>query len=88
MGADCLGCRIETVLGTAGDDDVGPHLGKGQGHGPAKAAARENSPIILKRLKVARPPNTYLLLVSYRSADPALAADVANAVSQSYIMHT
>ncbi len=53
-----------------------------------KMAAREAAPIILKKLKVTRPPNTYLLLVSYRSADPGLAADVANAVTQSYILHT
>ena len=54
----------------------------------AKMAARRDAPIILKKLKVTRPPNTYLLLVSYRSADPRLAADVANAVTQSYIRHT
>ena len=35
-----------------------------------------------------RPPNTYLLLISYRSPDPDLAADVANAVADSYIQHT
>ena len=40
------------------------------------------------RLKVSRPPNTYLLLVSYRSPDPQLAADVANAIAQSYLEHT
>jgi len=53
-----------------------------------KAAARENAPVVLKKLKVARQPNTYLLLISYRSPDPQLAADVANAVTQSYIMHS
>jgi succinoglycan biosynthesis transport protein ExoP len=53
-----------------------------------KMAARQTAPIVLKKLKVTRPPNTYLLLVSYRSADPSLAADVANAVTQSYILHT
>src|SRR5690242_8196890 len=48
----------------------------------------ENAPVKLDRLKVTRPPNTYLLLISYRSPDPDLAAKVANAVAQSYIMHT
>ncbi|MBZ5591970.1 MAG: polysaccharide biosynthesis tyrosine autokinase [Acidobacteriia bacterium] len=48
----------------------------------------ENAPILLRRLKVVRPPNTYLLLVSYRSPDPHLAADVANAIANSYLQHT
>lgn len=54
----------------------------------AKGAGREEAPMVLKKLKVTRPPNTYLLLVSYRSPDAHLAADVSNAVSQSYIAHT
>src|SRR5262249_42262911 len=36
-----------------------------------------NAPVVLKRLKVTRPPNTYLLLISYRSPDRDLAANVA-----------
>lgn len=48
----------------------------------------EGAPILLKRLKVTRPPNTYLLLVSYRSPDPHLAADVANGIAGSYLEHT
>ncbi|HTQ55059.1 MAG TPA: polysaccharide biosynthesis tyrosine autokinase [Bryobacteraceae bacterium] len=51
-------------------------------------AAEEEAPILLKKLKVTRPPNTYLLLISYRSPDPQLAAKVANAVAQSYVEHT
>jgi succinoglycan biosynthesis transport protein ExoP len=51
-------------------------------------ARAQNAPVVLKRLKVTRPPNTYLLLLSYRSPDPDLAANVANAVAQSYIEHT
>lgn len=47
-----------------------------------------NSPIVLKNLKVVRPPNTYLLLVSYRSPDPQLAANVANEIANSYMQHT
>ena len=54
----------------------------------ARKPALENAPVVLRKLKVARPPNTYLLQISYRSPDPALAAQVANAVSQSYIAHT
>ena len=48
----------------------------------------EDAPIKLSSLKVTRPANTYLLLISYRSPDPELAANVANAVAQSYIQHT
>ena len=47
-----------------------------------------NSPIVLKNLRVIRPPNTYLLLVSYRSPDARLAANVANDVANSYLQHT
>jgi succinoglycan biosynthesis transport protein ExoP len=48
----------------------------------------QNAPVKLSSLKVTRPPNTYLLLVSYRSPDPELAANVANGIAQSYILHT
>jgi capsular exopolysaccharide synthesis family protein len=48
----------------------------------------KDAPIVLKNLKVTRPPNTYLLQVSYRSTDPQMAADVANGIAQSYIEHT
>jgi len=47
-----------------------------------------DAPVALNRLKVTRPPNTYLLLISYRSDDPQLAADAANAIAQSYLEHT
>ena len=52
---------------------------------PAQA---ENAPVTFKDLKVTRPANTYLLLISYRSPEPEFAANVANAVAQSYIQHT
>jgi polysaccharide biosynthesis transport protein len=52
------------------------------------AAEREDAPVLLKRLKISRPPNTYLLLISYRSSDPKLAADVANGIAKSYLEHT
>ena len=55
---------------------------------PIRKAEAEEAPIILKQLKVTRPPNTYLLLVSYRSTNPRLASDVVNAVTQSYLEHT
>src|ERR1022692_2410435 len=50
--------------------------------------AEENAPILLKKRKVTRPANTYLLLISYRSTDARLAADVANGVAQSYVQPT
>ncbi|MBK7927046.1 MAG: polysaccharide biosynthesis tyrosine autokinase [Bryobacterales bacterium] len=58
-------------------------------HTAAEARQRAGeAPVLLRNLKVTRPPSTYLLLVSYRSSDPQLAADVANAISQSYLEHT
>jgi capsular exopolysaccharide synthesis family protein len=48
----------------------------------------ENAPIGLSGLKVTRPPNTYLLLISYRSPNPQLAADVANQIADSYKQHS
>lgn len=52
------------------------------------STVRENAPVKLRNLKVTRPPNTYLLLVSFRSPDPRLSAQVANAIASSYIQHT
>jgi len=43
---------------------------------------------LLKRLKVSRPPETYLIYISYRSEDPDLAANVSNEIAQSYLEHT
>ncbi|MEN6607713.1 MAG: polysaccharide biosynthesis tyrosine autokinase [Bryobacteraceae bacterium] len=53
-----------------------------------RSAAAVDAPVMLKKLKVTRPQNTYLLQVSYRSTDPRLAANVANGVAQSYLEHT
>src|SRR5882762_2641225 len=53
-----------------------------------KDAEAEETPVILKKLKVTRPPNTYILLISYQSPDKRLAADVANGIAQSYLEHT
>jgi capsular exopolysaccharide synthesis family protein len=55
---------------------------------PAEAQAKAQAPVVLKRLKVTRPPNTYLLRISYRSPDPGLAADATNAIANSYLNHT
>jgi succinoglycan biosynthesis transport protein ExoP len=52
------------------------------------AADAEEAPLILKRLKVTRPQNTYLLLISYRSTNAKLSANVANGIARSYIDHT
>jgi uncharacterized protein involved in exopolysaccharide biosynthesis len=54
----------------------------------ALAIRAEGAPISLKQLKVDSPRRTYLILVSYRAADPVLAADVSNAIAQSYVEHT
>jgi capsular exopolysaccharide synthesis family protein len=48
----------------------------------------EDAPILLNKLRVTRPPNTYLLLISYRSPQPRLAAAIANAVAHSYVERT
>lgn len=48
----------------------------------------KDAPVALRNLKVSRPPNTYLLLISYRSIDPMLAANAANAIAKSYVEHT
>lgn len=53
-----------------------------------RVSRAKDAPIVLKQLRVTRPPNTYLLQVGYRSTDPQLAADVANQIAQSYIEHT
>jgi polysaccharide biosynthesis transport protein len=53
-----------------------------------KSATSLEAPVVLKNLKVTRPPNTYLLLISYRSPNRQLAADVANEIAVSYLAHT
>jgi polysaccharide biosynthesis transport protein len=53
-----------------------------------KLRALLTAPVTLKKLTVVRPPNTYLLQVSYRSTDAALAANVANSIARSYLEHT
>lgn len=53
-----------------------------------EATVYRDAPVVLKKLRVSRPANTYLITVSFRSPDRNLAANVANAVVQSYINHT
>ncbi len=53
-----------------------------------QSALSLEAPVILKHLQIARPPNTYILQIAYRSANRQLAADVANAIAQSYLAHT
>ncbi len=54
---------------------------------PAEANRLRAAPIKLRRLKVARENNTYLIKISYRAHDPQLAADVANMIAASYVAH-
>ena len=58
------------------------------GRGDRQIATSLEAPVILKNLKVTRPPNTYLLKISYRSPNRQLAADVANEIALSYLAHT
>jgi capsular exopolysaccharide synthesis family protein len=46
------------------------------------------APVSLSQLRVTRPTGTDLLLISYRSTDPRLAADVSNAIANSYLAHS
>jgi succinoglycan biosynthesis transport protein ExoP len=48
----------------------------------------KDAPIELPGLKISRPLHTFLLLISYRSADPQLSADIVNEIARSYIRHT
>jgi succinoglycan biosynthesis transport protein ExoP len=52
------------------------------------AKTRPDAPVRLPRLAITRPTRTYLIQISYRSPDPQLAADVANAVAESYKNHS
>lgn len=67
-----------------------PKADKATAAGAAKVSlpGADEAPVSLGGLTVARPPNTYLLQITYRSPDPRLAADVANAVAASYLKHS
>lgn len=55
---------------------------------PYTEAEQRAAPMVLSGLKVSRPPNTYLIQVSYSSENPKLAADAVNAIAHSYLEHT
>jgi capsular exopolysaccharide synthesis family protein len=55
---------------------------------PDQARRKADAPMYLKQLKVTRPVNTYIIRISYRSPDPKLASNVANAIANSYLEHT
>src|SRR5580658_7726088 len=48
----------------------------------------KDAPIKLPALKITRPLHTFLLLISYRSPDPQLSADIVNEIARSYMRHT
>jgi len=52
-----------------------------------KLQQRAAAPVSLSQLSVNRPSGTYLLQISYRSGNAQVAADVANAVANSYVAH-
>ena len=54
---------------------------------PDEAARLRSAPIKLRRLKVSRIPNTFIIEISYRAADPQFAADVVNMIAESYVLH-
>ena len=51
----------------------------------ARQQAVRDAPISLRHLKIERSPNTYLLTITYRDRNPKVAADVANAIADSYL---
>ncbi len=63
-------------------------LRRAEGQTAALAPGKEEAPVTLKLLRVTRPPNTYLMLINYRSANAQTAADAANAIAQSFLEHT
>lgn len=68
--------------------DLRRHEGQWEDSDVAGSVAAEQAPVVLRNLKISRPPNTYLLRISYQSPDPSLAAEVANGIAQSYLEHT
>ncbi len=65
-----------------------PTPGQLKGVTAEQAQRTAEAPVGIGGLKVTRPPNTYLLLINYRSTNPHLAADVANAIAESYLAHS
>ena len=50
-----------------------------------KERAIRDGPLKLKHLKIEHAPKTYLLTITYSDSDPQIAADVANAIADSYL---
>ena len=59
-----------------------------KGLSASESQKRREAPIKLNELKIKRPPNTYLIDITYRAHDPKLAADVANAIALSLGQHS
>ncbi len=54
---------------------------------PQKIQRVKLAPIVLKGLRITRPPNTFILQIAYRSDDANVATEVANGIANSYIAH-
>jgi len=67
---------------------VAEHYDLQRQENPSGARDKTGAPVHLRQLKVSRFAHTSLLEVRYRSPDPQLAADVANAIAQSYVEQT
>jgi polysaccharide biosynthesis transport protein len=52
---------------------------------PQRVEALKAAPTVLRELRVSRPADTFLVLVTYRSHDPRLSANVANSIAKSYL---
>jgi succinoglycan biosynthesis transport protein ExoP len=50
-----------------------------------KERAIRSGPLKLKHLKIEHAPKTYLLTITYCDSDPQIAADVANAIADTYL---
>ncbi len=57
------------------------------GEASSRSAELQDAPVAFSGLDVTRPANTYLLQIKYRSPNPRLASDVANAIADSYLEH-
>jgi succinoglycan biosynthesis transport protein ExoP len=53
-----------------------------------QVAKLNDAPVHLAGLTVARPANTYMVQITYRSPDPVQASELANAVAKSYVSRT
>jgi capsular exopolysaccharide synthesis family protein len=58
-----------------------------RGLSPEEMKRKRAAPIKLKRLDITRPPNTYLIRITYRAHDPQLAANIANDIASSIANH-